>query len=350
MCIVNSYTIPDSSQRPVCCVEESICTGVVLSPEPFSFHHSPQGFGNVQMRGIWRDVKQEESPFFPNRAHESDNLIPVYTGIIEHNKRLFVDPEGILIKKFEDLFGINRLTGTEPFKVIITINHPKNIEPFCSFRWYIYILLGELPSLWNITFGTNMRFISVKEVDFSLSIECFKFLQFLGLVGIELQRGYSLWTFSYTSISCAKADKKRLKVKSLASLPQVFCHASLAERTLWRSESIALRTASSSEQSMMGLRPCPGRVDRPLSPSDSNRFTQPLTLCAVISVCNPTCTELKPSDLSNTQRQRIRKQWESPLRKPNVSSFRSDSVNLNILIFIYIYFLYDAKIRQFFYM
>lgn len=36
----------------------------------------------------------------------------------------------------------------------------------------------------------------------------FEFLQFLGIVRIELRRGFPLWTFPYTSISRANADKK----------------------------------------------------------------------------------------------------------------------------------------------
>jgi hypothetical protein len=45
----------------------------------------------------------------------------------------------------------------------------------------------------------------------------------------------------------------------------------------------------------------------------------------------------------------MRKQWLSPPRKPKVSEFRSDSVNVNILIFIRIYILCITKIRQFYY-
>jgi transposase len=88
---------------------------------------------------------------------------------------------------------------------------------------------------------------------------------------------------------------------------------------------MALRKASSSEQFIRGLRPCPARVCKPVILSASKRFTQPLTLWAVISVCPPTQTELKPSDLSKTARQRIRKQWLCPLRKPKVNSFRLKS-------------------------
>lgn len=350
MRIVNSQSFPYCRQCSVGCVEERISRGIVLWSDPFSFHYPPEGFDNVQMRGIGRNVEDKESSLFPDGAPLSDYCVSVHACIIEYHKCLFVESEGELFEEIGDLRGINRFTCTEAFEAVVTTSHPKDIESFCSFRWYIYVFSRKLPSVRDVAFGANMGFIAIEEIDLSFCVKRFKFLQLLCLIRVELRRGNTLWTFSYTSISCAKADKKRLKVNSLASLPEEFCHASLADRTLCRSDSIALRTASSSEQSMMGLRPCPGRVYNPLIPSSVNRFTQPLTLWAVMSVCSPTRTELKPSDLSNTARQRMRKQWLSPVRKPKVSAFRSDSVNDNILIFIRIYILYAANIRQFYYM
>jgi hypothetical protein len=63
---------------------------------------------------------------------------------------------------------------------------------------------GKFPSTRDVTLGTDMGFIAVEEVDFSPGITCFKFLLLPSLVLIELRRGYSLWTFFYTSISIAK--------------------------------------------------------------------------------------------------------------------------------------------------
>ncbi len=350
MRIVYSQSSPDLCQRSVSGIEKCFSAGVILWPEPLSFYYSPKGLGNVQVRRVRWNIEEKESPLFPNSAPLSNLYVPMYAGIIKYNNRFFIDFKGVLFEKVDNFLCINGLICTESLEVIVTVNHSKDIQPFGSFRWYIYILSEELPTVWNVAFIKNMRFIAVKEVNFSFAVKCFKFLQLLGFVSIELRRRDSPWTFSYTSISCANADKKRLNVKSLASLPEQFCHASLAKRTLCRSDSIALRTASSSEQSIMGLWPCPGRVCKPLMPEASNLFTQPLTLWAVISVCSPTCTELKPSDLSKMQRQRIRKQWLSPLRKPKISAFRSDSVNVNVFIFIRICILCTTNIRQFYYM
>lgn len=350
MRIVDFQIPPDCRQYSVGGIEERVRTGIILRSEPLPFHYPPKGLDNVQVRGIGRDVEKKKSPLFPYRAHLPNFCIPVHAGIVKNYKGLFVDPEGILFEKINNLLGVDGLTRGETLEAVVPVNHSKDIKPFGPFRWDMHVFSGELPPVWDVALGAYMRFISIEEVDFSPGIKLFKFLQLSGLVLVELRRGYTPWTFPYTSISCANADKKRLKVKSLASLPEDFSQASLAERTLCLSDSMALRTASSSEQSMMGLRPCPGRVCKPLIPSDSNRFTQPLTLWAVIPVCSPTHAELNPSDLSNTARQRIRKQWLAPVRKPSVSSPRSDFVNINILIFICIYYLDASKIRQFYYM
>lgn len=350
MRIVNFQPSPYCSQGSVGCVEEHVSTRIVLRPEPFPFHYSPKGFCNVQMRGIGWNIEEKEASLFPERTPLPDFRISVHAGIVKYNKRLFVKAKRELFEETDDFIGINGFTGTETFKMVVPTCHSKDIEPFSSFRWYIYVFSGKLPSIRDIAFGTDMGLVTIEEIDFSLGIKHFKFLQLLGFILVKLRRGNTPWTFSYTSISCAKADKKRLKVSSLASLPEDCCHASFAARTLCRSDSIALRTAASSEQSMIGLRPCPGRVSNPWIPSVSNRFTHPLTLWAVISVCSPIQAELKPSDLSNTARQRMRKQWLSPLRNPIVSSCRSESINGNILIFIPIYILYEAKIQHYYYM
>jgi hypothetical protein len=93
MGIVNSQVSPDRSQGPVRCIEECISAGIVMWSDPFPFHYPPKRLGNVQMRGIRRNVEQKESPFFPNGTHLPDFSISMYAGIIEHDKCLFLESE-----------------------------------------------------------------------------------------------------------------------------------------------------------------------------------------------------------------------------------------------------------------
>ena len=208
----------------------------------------------------------------------------------------------------------------EALITVITVNHAEDIEPDSSFRRDIYILSTELPAIRNITFRADMAFISVVEVYETGNCLSFEFLQLLGLICIELRRGLTHGTFPYASISRANADKKALKVLSPTSLPDACYQASFAFITLCLSFSMAMRTASSSELSIIGFRPRPGRVSRPLTPSASKRFTHELTDICVISVYTPTSLEVRPLAFSSIVRQRIQKAWLLPWRKPSVVS------------------------------
>ena len=350
MAKVNIELCSYSCQSPVSGIKKCFRSCVVLWSEPFSFHNTPKSLHNVQMGRIRRNIEEKESPFFPYGTHLFYFLITVYTCIVKYDKCLSVELERESVEKINNFLCIDRFTGAEPFEAVIPVNHSKDVKPFGFFDRNVDIFSGKLPPVRDISFCADMGLVTIEEVDCSFFKKYFKFLQLLGLIRIELRRGLTLRTFSYTSISCANADKKRLNVDSLASLPEAFCQASLAARTLCRSDSMALRTASSSEQSMMALRPCPGRVYNPLIPWFSKRLTQLPTVWAVISVCLPTWDALRPSALSSMARQRIRKQWVSPVRKPIVSCRRSESFKVNFLIFICLAFLFETKIRQFIHM
>ena len=343
----NTQGIPDSRQCPIDGVKEVVATCIILRSDPFSFHYSPQGFCKIQVRGIRWKVKEKKSAFLPQFSQFLYFLVSMYARIVKHDERIFLYVQGKGVKVFNDLVRVNTFSRGEPMIAVVPVYHAEDVDPLCLLGWDIHVFVTELPAVRHIAFGAHMAFIGVIEVYLAVYVQMFKFLQLLGLIRIELRRGLTLRTFSYTSISCANADKKRLNVDSLASLPEAFCQASLAARTLCRSDSMALRTASSSEQSMMALRPCPGRVYNPWIPWFSKRLTQLPTVWAVISVCAPTWGALKPSALSNMARQRIRKQWLSPVRKPVVSSRRSESLNVNFLIFICLAVWFETKIMQF---
>ena len=231
-------------QSPICGIKQRFCSDIILRSEPFPFHNTPKGFHNVQMRRVWGNVEKKKSPFFPYWTHSLYFLITVYTCIVKHNKCLSVELEREPVEEIHDFLCINRIAGAETFKAVIPVNHTKDVEPFGFFDRNVNVFSGKLPPVRDIAFRADMRFVTIEEVDGAFFKKYFKFLQLLGLIRIELRRGLTLMTFSYTSISCANADKKRLNVDSLASLPEAFCQASLAARTLCRSDSMALRTAS----------------------------------------------------------------------------------------------------------
>lgn len=321
------------SERTVGCIEEGICGGIIHRSEPFALEDSPESLSNIQMWTIWWQEKEKQAALFPYRSELPHELASVDTRIVKNNESVPADTHGKPVKEVCDLLCRHVLGCREPFISVIAIYHTENVESQTSFGRYINILAAELPSVWHISLGADVAFISIIKVDETVSFLLFEFLQLLGLIRIELRRGFPLRTFSYTSISRAKADKKALKVLSEASFPEDCCHASFAFFTLCLSFSMALRTASSSEQSIIGFRPRPGRVSSPLIPSDSKRFTQELTDIWVMSVCSPICFEVRPVDFRSTARQRMRKAWLLPLRKPSSNCRRCCSVSRITLIF-----------------
>ncbi len=327
-------------QRTVGCIKQGICGAIIRRSEPFALEDSPERLGDIQMRRVWRKEKEMQSTFLPYRPEFPHELASVDACIVKDNKSVFTDTERKSVKEVGNLVSGHILCRGESFISIVAVYHTENVESQTSFRWNIDILTAKLPSVRHISLGADVAFISIIKVDETFLFLLYEFLQLLGLIRIELRRGFPLRTFPYTSISRAKADKKALKVLSLASFPEACCHASFAFFTLCLSFSMALRTDSSSEQSIISFRPRPGRVFRPLIPSVSKRFTQELTDIWVISVCSPTCSEVRPVDFRSTARQRIRYAWLLPLRKPSSNCRRSRSVSCITLIFAIVVCIY----------
>lgn len=324
---------PESSERSVGGVKQGVCGCIIRRAEPFAFEYSPQCLCYIQMRTVRRQEKEVKTTFLPYRSEFRNEFTAMDTCIVQNHKRIFLNSERKTVKEISNLISRYAFGGAEAFIAVVAVDHAKNVEPIPPLGGYIDVLTGELPAIRHISLSADMTLITIVKVYESVICPVLEFLQLLGLVRIELRRGLPLWTFSYTSISRANADKKALNVLSLASLPDAFCHASLAFITLCLSCSMALRTSSSSEQSIIGLRPRPGRVSKPDIPSVSKRFTHEFTEMWVISVCFPTSFELRPWDFNRITRQRIRYAWLVPLRKPSSSCRRCLSVSCITLIF-----------------
>ncbi len=333
MRVFNEQCISNRSQRSVGCVEKHVCTHIVLRSDPFSFQYSPKCFRNIQVWRIWRQIEEEKPSFLPYGTQLPYFIITMNRSIVKHHKRVFEYTQRKCIEEIHDLVSVDTFGGSESLILVLFVNHSEDVEPCASLRCNAHILPWQLPAVRNISFGTNMALIGIEQGNAPLTFLLFKFLQLFVLVLVKLRRGNSPWAFSYTLISCANADKKRLKVKLLASFPVACCQAILALLTLCLSCSMAERTACSSEESIIGFRPRPSRVCKPVMPSQRKRFTHALTDTKLISVCSPTFTEDSPSDLRRTARQRMRKQWLVPWRKPCSNSNRWTLVNSIVFIF-----------------
>jgi hypothetical protein len=346
MCIVNKQFFSEFRQCSIGGVEKIVCTDIVQWSDPFSFQDSPKSFCNIQMWGIWRQIEQEKSSFCPDKSQLPYFMVAMDGCIVKYNKRVLMHTKRECIEKTDNLVCGDILRSGKTFIVIIAVNHSENIEPCDSLGRDTHIFSGQLPAVGDVSLGTDVALICIVEGDTPFTFLLFKFLQLFILIRVELRRGDSPWAFPYTLISCANADKKRLNVRLLAVFPEASCQAALALLTLCLSCSMAARTASSSEQSIIGFRPRPGRVCKPAIPSETKRFTHAFTETKLISVCSPAFAEDRPSTLRRTARQRIRKQWLAPLRKPFSSCTRWDSVNSSFFIFPIANLIYDNRMQR----
>lgn len=276
---------PKGCQIPISCIEGCIGRDVVAWLNAFAFHDAPECFGDVELWRVWRKKEDKQSPFLPYRPHLFHQLATVYFRIVENEKGLFFDCHGEFIKDVSHELGCDGICRREPMIVAFIVNHAKNVEPLLPLIRDADIFPRELPSVWHVSLAADMAFVTEIQIYQPGIVLGYKLLQLLELIFIELRRGFPLWLFSYTSKSCAKADKKDLNVLLHASFPVVCCHLSLAFMTLRRSFCIASITTDSSDASIMGLQPCPGWLRSPLAPSAKYRFTQRLTVSSVVDNC-----------------------------------------------------------------
>jgi hypothetical protein len=191
--------------------------------------------------------KEDEKPsLLPNPAMVHDFPGAMNPCVIKHDNGFLPDAKRQAVKILDDSPGVDRFCCGKPVIIGVPVDDAKAIEPELLIGRDITILSPELPSIRNIATGAYMGFISVIKVYETFRVLIFKFLQLLALVRIELRRRLSPWTFSYTFISCANADKKRLNVSSDALLPEAASQAAFAAFTLCRYSSMALRIVSSS--------------------------------------------------------------------------------------------------------
>lgn len=331
--IIDSISISDATQYFIGGVEERVCVNIMAWFDPFGFEYSPQSFSYIQVWRVWRKVENIEPTRFPfvNRILHKSTCMD--TCIIKNDEGRFCNCKREVVDKLSNILRLYALTACEPMVYIVSADHPEDVEP-CGFHGrYKDILSGELPAVWYISLCAHMAFISEEKVYKSLFTQTFKFLQLLALNCIELRRGCYPWAFGDTLISCAKTSKKRLKVMSLAVFPEAFSHSSLALFTLCRSRDTASLTNASSEQSIIGLRPCPGFVFSPDIPSDAYRFVQLNTDGTDTSSFCATSAFESCSLLRSIARQRTRNLWSVPCLYPTSNCRRSSSVS-NICFFL----------------
>jgi hypothetical protein len=298
------------SQGSVCSVERIVFANVILRSYPFSLEFPPKSFGQVEMWRIRRKKEDEKPSILPNPSITHHLFSPMNFGVIKQDNGLFLASKGQGVKIPDDFVGVDGFGCGKSIKIGVSVYNAKAIESVFLVGSNVIILFFKLPPIRHMATSTDVGFIPVIKVYAAFGILVLKFLQLLALVSVELRRGLSPWTFSYTFISCANADKKRLNISSDAFLPEDSSQAAFAAFTLCRSSSMVLRIVSSSAFLLIiGLAPCPGRFSGSPMPSPINLPMHLLMDCWHKSTFIAIFGELNPCSFKSTTSQRWRRKY-----------------------------------------
>lgn len=326
--IIDSVSLSNAVQYLMGGIEECACVNIMAWLDPFCFGDSPQCLSDIQMRRVWRKVEDIEAALSPFLNHFLHLAPRMDARIVKNDEGWSGNYQRECINKISHILSLYTLTACKTMISIVPSDHAENIESGGFHGRHKDILSGELPAVWYISLCTHMAFISEEKVDKSLITQTFKYLRLLALNCMELRRGCYPRAFGDTLISCARTSKKRLKVMSLAVFPEAFSHSALANFTLCRSRDTASRTNASSEQSIIGLRPCPGFVFSPFMPSFAYLCVQLKTDGVATSSFCATSSFDKFSLFRRMARQRKRNLWSVPYLYPASNARRSSSGNI----------------------
>ena len=184
---------------------------IVMRLYPFAFQNPPKRFRDVEVRRVRREIEYMESTLFPSLKTLLYLTAFVNRGVVQNDHRFFADAEREVVHEFDESVGVYILLSGETMVNAVAVNHSEYVEPTAFVNGHAVILVLEFPCIGHVSFGTYMAFITVIKVNEAGLPLTFKLLQKFLLICVLLRRGLPLWSFSYTSKSCAIEDKKFLK-------------------------------------------------------------------------------------------------------------------------------------------
>lgn len=84
--IIDSVFPSDSVQDFMGGIEEGACVNIMAWLDPFCFEDSPQRLGDIQMRRVWRKIKDIETAPSPYLNHLFHLTTGMDTGIVKNNE------------------------------------------------------------------------------------------------------------------------------------------------------------------------------------------------------------------------------------------------------------------------
>lgn len=337
----------DTLNHSVCRSNKSVPVSIVLRVYPFPFHYPPESFGNVEMRRIWRKVEYVEATGFPFFKFCLERLALVNGRIVKYEDCQFLQCAGETVKKLYEILGLDASARFKPMIDVVPVGHAEHTYARAPLGRNIYIFAFELPAVRHIASRTEMGLISVEKFNMAVIVKSFKFLQNLDFVLVDLRRGLTPWAKSYSLISCAISAKKFLSVEYPTFRPVSASHSAFASLIRWRCLAIFALSNGRSAAVSAGLRRCmPVLVRNASVPPILKDLIQLNTDAIPQSSTLAMDSAVIPSPFRRMALQRIRKDADSPLRKPFSNSLLCESVNdmmlaCLIVVFLYGYYYYN---------
>lgn len=330
---VDHILFPDTIQDFSGGFVERALAAIMMRLEPHPLEESPHRLRDVEVRRICGKIENVKSSFLPLVPSPGNFTFAMDGCVVQNNKSHFVNRLGIIVQPLRKFLSGYGVSSVKSFVFTVGRHHSEYIEPFLVIGRHMDILIVELPSIWNIATGADMALVSEKEIDCSCTPKIYKFLQLIAFELNKLRRGIYPWTFSYTFISCASKSKKRLKVASLTSRFDSFCHSDFAVLMLSLWFVTASLTDCVSAAVIKGLGPLIPFSLRPSMPSFSYRRTQLYTAIFPYPTMAAISSPFIPSALRRTPWHRIRYLWHEPNFRPLSNSSRCEVVKFIFFVF-----------------
>ena len=195
--MINKESGADCGQSPVGGVEEGIGGLVALRSYPLALENASQRLDDVEVRRVRREIEEEKSPALPDRSQLLYEFASMDAGVVKHNDGVpFSRSEGQPVEEVCHPLGGYAASRSEAFVSVVPGGHSEDVEACYLLGRDVDILALELPSVRDVALGADMALVSIVKVYLPVFSFVFKFLQLLGLVLVELRRGFSPWTFS----------------------------------------------------------------------------------------------------------------------------------------------------------
>lgn len=217
-------------------IKQKVAGEIVSGLQPFTFELAPQHLGQIKVRRIRRQVKQEESSLLPNLSTLLHLFCGVSAGIVHHHhgdlalcmeQELCFPREAFHLIKKEvavDVFG----GGLEAARVGAR-EQGKTIDPKAFARGHPHVFISKLPSIRHVTLRGNPAFVSIIQGNQSFFTQAFQFGQSFEFQGVKLRARLLGGTFSDAFIATTVFFTKRTRVRWQNRLPSASSSSPLAK-------------------------------------------------------------------------------------------------------------------------